>query len=202
MMSLVRRALVYEVGMYRSLFRWAVRRPSVPDSGAARFGYSKLVAPVIWIFIFVSAVEVVAVDLLLPWEGLSLAFLIVGIWGLVWMFGLLASLKVHPHLISDAGLRIRYSTNVNILIPWEDVADLHNHRRDLERSKTVQIESTDSGAVMNVGVMKHTNIDLIFGEPRSVDLPKGPSEPVVRIRFYADDPQAFVRRVRERQATI
>lgn len=142
MISLVRRALAYEIGMYRSLGRWVMRRPSVPDSGATRFGYSVLVAPVIWIFIFVSAVEVVAVDLLLPWEGLRIAFLILGIWGLVWMLGLLASVKVHPHLVSDAGLRVRYSTNVNILIPWEDIAGFQNRRRDLEKSKTVQIEST------------------------------------------------------------
>ena len=65
---------------------------------------------VIWLFIFVSAVEVVAVELLLPWESLRLPFLVIGIWGLVWMLGLLASITVHWHLVSDVGLRVRYST--------------------------------------------------------------------------------------------
>lgn len=201
MISLVRRALAYEIGMYRSLGRWVIRRPSVPDSGATRFGYSVLVAPVIWIFIFVSAVEVVAVDLLLPWESLRIAFLIVGIWGLVWMLGLLASVKVHPHLISDAGLRVRYSTNVNILIPWEDIGDLQNRRRDLEKSKTVQIASTPSGTFMSVGVLKQTNIDIVLREPRSIPLSKGASEPITEIRLYADDPKALLKRARELQAS-
>ena len=201
MISLVRRALAYEIGMYRSLGRWVIRRPSVPDSGATRFGYSVLVAPVIWIFIFVSAVEVVAVDLLLPWESLRIAFLIVGIWGLVWMLGLLASVKVHPHLISDAGLRVRYSTNANILIPWEDIGDLQNRRRDLEKSKTVQIASTPSGTFMSVGVLKQTNIDIVLREPRSILLSKGASEPITEIRLYADDPKALLKRARELQAS-
>lgn len=201
MISLVRRALAYEIGMYRSLGRWVIRRPSVPDSGATRFGYSVLVAPVIWIFIFVSAVEVVAVDLLLPWESLRIAFLIVGIWGLVWMLGLLASVKVHPHLISDAGLRVRYSTNANILIPWEDIGDLQNRRRDLEKSKTVQIASTPSGTFMSVGVLKQTKIDIVLREPRSILLSKGASEPITEIRLYADDPKALLKRARELQAS-
>jgi len=200
-MRLVRRAVLYELGMYRSLFRWAVRRPSVPDRGATRFGYSVLVSPVIWIFIFVSAVEVVAVELMLPWESLRLTFLVVGIWGLVWMFGLLAGLKVHAHLVSDAGLRIRYSTNVNILIPWEDIVEIQNRRRDLDRSKAVQVVQTESGAVMSVGVLKQTNVEIVLSEPRSVTLPKGPSEPVTAIRFYADDPRALIRKARELQGS-
>jgi hypothetical protein len=56
----------------------------------------------------VVAIELVAVHPLLPWEIIRLVADILGLWGLVWMLGLLASLSVHPHLVADAGLRVRH----------------------------------------------------------------------------------------------
>ncbi|MDQ3155364.1 MAG: hypothetical protein M3Q98_01360 [Actinomycetota bacterium] len=117
------------------------------------------------------------------------------------MLGLLASVKVHPHLVSDAGLRLRHSSNISILIRWEDIAGIQTRRHDLDRSKTVQIETTESGAVMSLSVLKQTNVDLALREPRPVPLPNGASEPVTDIRFYADDPKALIRKAHELQAS-
>ncbi len=51
-------------------------------------------------------------------------FLALGAYGLFWMFGLLASLLIHPHVLSDAGLRIRYGITVDMAIPWEAIGEI------------------------------------------------------------------------------
>jgi hypothetical protein len=60
------------------------------------FSYAREVAPIMGAFIFVSLVELPIVHLLLPWPTLRLAALALSVWGLLWMIGLLASMKVFP----------------------------------------------------------------------------------------------------------
>ena len=91
-------AVRFEVALYVALTRWLLRRADVP-AGATPWGYARLVGPVLWLWIFGSATEVVVVHVITPWAGVRLALLVVGIWGLVWMLGLLASYRVYPHLV-------------------------------------------------------------------------------------------------------
>ena len=67
----LREALLYELSLYRSLVRWLARRPDVPR-GATPIGYSRLMAPMLWLWIFGSTVEVIVVEVVLrhldqPW---------------------------------------------------------------------------------------------------------------------------------------
>lgn len=195
--GLVRRAVAFELGLYRSLYRWALRRGVPPDGGAEGFGYAGAVTPILWVFIILSAVEIPVFHVLLPWQTVRIILLVLGFWGLTWMVGLLASLRVHPHVLSDSGLRIRYGTSIDIAVPWEDVAEIRVRRRDLPSSRSVQIEQAPSGAVLQIGVSSQTNVDAALREPRAVPLPKGSSEPITELRFYADDPGALVGRARQ-----
>jgi hypothetical protein len=59
-------------------------------------------------FIGVSAVEFVVVDLLVRrWPTVRISLLALGIWGLVWMFGLLFGFLTRPHAVGPAGIRVR-----------------------------------------------------------------------------------------------
>jgi hypothetical protein len=51
---LLRQALSYELGLWRSLYRWMFRRPL----GAGTFGYASPVTPLLAAFIGVSAIEI------------------------------------------------------------------------------------------------------------------------------------------------
>ena len=110
--QLLGEAILFELALYRSLTRWVARRPDV-SCGAKPIGYSRLVAPMLWLWIFGSMVEVVAVELVLrhldqPWAAaVRVPMLLLGIWGVVWMLGVLASYRVRPHLLTDTELRIR-----------------------------------------------------------------------------------------------
>ena len=99
--SLARGAVMFELRLYRSLFRWVTRRPVAPSPDIEAVGYSQTVTPIMLLWIFASAVEMVVVHLLIPWQTVRIILLIISAWGLIWMIGFLASLKVHPHLLSD-----------------------------------------------------------------------------------------------------
>jgi hypothetical protein len=48
---LLRKAVAFEVLMWRSLYRWVFRRPLTREPGAATFGYATATAPIMWTFI-------------------------------------------------------------------------------------------------------------------------------------------------------
>lgn len=118
----VREALATEGALYRQLGRWITRRPDVPD-GATAVPYARLSVPVIWLFIFGSAVELVAFDLILSrWlTFLRIPFLVLGAWGLVWMLGLLASYRMRPHLVTDTALHVRNMARTEVVVPLEAI---------------------------------------------------------------------------------
>ena len=108
---MILRLIRLELNIWRSLLFWssatarreAGARPRVARSPQAgthterpRFPYARELAPLIGVFIFVSTIELVAVHLLLPWETVRLVLDIVSLWGLLWMVGLLASMKRLP----------------------------------------------------------------------------------------------------------
>ncbi|MEU5722875.1 hypothetical protein [Micromonospora sp. NPDC047738] len=200
----MRRVLAYEVGMWLSLARWLLRRPPALEAGAAAFSYVGVVQPILVAFIVLSAIEIPIFDLILrhtvPWPSVRHTALVLGIWGLLWMFGLFASLRIHPHVVGPAGLRLRNGISVDFVVPWSAVARVEHRYRSLPSSRAVQLEQSDAGTILNIGVGSQTSVDVVLREPLSVRLPKGPSGPVHEIRLYADDPAALVARAREHLA--
>ena len=71
LLDLAREAVLLELALYRSLVRWVARRPDVP-AGATPIGYAQLVGPMLWLWIFGSATETVAVELVLRHVDLTL----------------------------------------------------------------------------------------------------------------------------------
>ncbi|HEX6364782.1 MAG TPA: hypothetical protein VF000_01425, partial [Agromyces sp.] len=87
----LKRALRLELSIYASIGRFVARRPAIPR-GARGFSYHKPVLTVLIIFIVLSAVEIPIVDLIVHrWPAVRIPFLILGIWGVTWMFGLLCA---------------------------------------------------------------------------------------------------------------
>jgi hypothetical protein len=194
--SLARGAVMFELRLYRSLFRWVTRRPVTPSTDVEAVGYSQAVTPIMLLWIFASAVEMVVVHLLIPWQTVRIILLIISAWGLIWMVGFLASLKVYPHLLSDATLRVRHGATVDIAIPLDAIASIVAQRRDLPSSiRTLQFRETKSGIDLQVGVSGEVNVHAVLRHPMTVPTPKGDKE-ISELSFWVDDPRAFVARVR------
>ena len=192
--ALVRRVVTFELGLYRSLFGWVTRRPDVP-SDAVAFGYIGAVAALLWAFIFGSATELVVLHLLLPWETVRIVVDVLGIWGLAWMLGMMASFRVHPHLVSNSGLRIRHGATTDMAVRWDDIATIRVRERSRDKSQAVQLDKAEGSAVLNVVIASRTNVDVTLRRPLVVPLRTG-EESVTEFRFYVDDARELVRRVR------
>jgi hypothetical protein len=193
-MNLFRRVLRFELRLRHSLYRWIFRRPERLPAGSQMFGYTGVITPLFLTFITVSAIEIPAAHYLLPWRPVRILLLIAGTQGLLWMIGLLASLKVRPHVLHDDGLRIRYGSSIDVTIPWDEVAKVRTRMRAQESSKTI---SHDEDA-LHIAVGSQTNIDILLHEPKRVELPKGLSEPFTELRFYADSAAELAEQARGR----
>lgn len=189
-----------ELGIWRSLFFMVVRRVPGRGPGVQAFPYAKEATPLMAAFIFVSVVELPVVALLLPWAMVRLVVLLLSLWTMLWMVGLLATIRVHPHLLDDEGLRLRQGAATDIRIPWEAIATVTTRRGRVQTRERLQIEHSDDGRILNVPAMKQTRVEIALHQPTSVKLPNGVEE-VTRVRLYADKPNAFIAAVRERLAS-
>jgi len=199
--SLARRAVLLELRLYRSLFRWVTRRPVAPRPDMQAIGYSQTVTPVMSLWIFASAAEMVVVHLIVPWPTVRIILLIISAWGLIWMIGFLVSLKVYPHLLDSSTLRIRHGATVDISIPWDSIASVVAQRRDLPSSiRTLQTRETPRGSDLQVGVSGEVNVHARLTHPMTVPTSRG-AERITELSFWVDDPHAFVARAREHLTT-
>ena len=190
-------AVRFEVALYVALTRWLLRRPDVP-AGATPWGYARLVTPVLWLWIFGSATEVVVVHVITPWTGVRLTLLVIGIWGLVWMLGLLASYRVYPHLADATGLRVRLGKHADVLVPWTAITSAAAVDRDLPSTlRTFQPRETAAGVDLQVGVSGRCNVTIRLSEPVTVEV-KGEPLDVTAVTVHADEPRALVAAVRSR----
>lgn len=195
--GLVRDALLYELALYRSLARWLARRPDVPRD-ATPIGYSRLVAPMLWLWIFGSSVEVVVVEVVLrhvdqPWAAAVRGpVLVLGIWGVVWMLGMLASYRVRPHLLTDTELLARSGARTWLALPLEAV----QATRTVEHEVPGVVRSLHvDGELALVGVGSRTNLEVILSRPTTVTTSKGEAT-VSRVGIWVDEPRETAARLR------
>lgn len=197
-LAIARKVVRYEWRMWRSLFRWILRRPRGSEGDRA-FGYVSIVAPALWGFIVVSAIEIPIVDLILPWENIARIAIFLGVYGLVWMIGIAAGLIMHPHLVGEDGIRVRNGFSIDITIPWEAVETVRRRLRSLPNGRAVQFEQVGDGLALHIAMSGQTNVEVVLRSPTSFSLPKGVTAPVTEVRFHADDPSAFVTTAKERE---
>lgn len=194
--QLARRAWLMEVHGYQNTYRFLVRRPRVPP-GATGFSYAQPVLPVLIVFIAVSAVEVVVVDLVVHrwWPSARLPLLVLGIWGVTFMVGLLFGMLVRQHAVGPQGLRIRSGSEVDLPLSWDDVSAITRRTRRInDRQPKVTVDEAGE-ATLHLRISDETNLDLRLERPTTLRLPHG-METVSTISLYADDPKGFLAEVR------
>ncbi|CAA9348107.1 MAG: hypothetical protein AVDCRST_MAG72-1253 [uncultured Nocardioidaceae bacterium] len=195
--GLSRDALLYELSLYRSIVRWLVRRPDVPR-GAEPIGYSRLVAPMLWVWILGGAVEVIVIEVVLrhldqSWaHALRAPLLVLGIWGVVWMLGLLASYRMRPHLVTDAELHVRNGARTWLVLPLGSV----EATRPVEHELPGVIRSLhfDEGLAL-VGISSRTNLEMILTGLTIVSTSKG-DVTVSRVGIWVDEPREVAAQIR------
>jgi hypothetical protein len=184
-----------EIRGYQSIFRFVFRRPKVP-AGAVGFSYHQPVLAILIVFVSVSAVELVVVDLIVHrWAAVRIPLLILGIWGLVYMVGMLFGMLTRPHAVGPDGIRVRSGSEVDIPLSWDDVYSL-THRAHTIQEKQPKLTVDETGeATLHLRMQAETNLEVTLERPVPIRLPQG-TETLSHIHFYADDPKAFMNEVR------
>jgi hypothetical protein len=195
MLRLAKDAVVFELNIYTSLLRWVLRRPSIPK-GHRPMGYAQLVTPMMALWIFGSALELPLVHVLVPWHGMRIALLVIGVWGLLWMLGLLAGLRSYPHLLGPDALRIRNGAVHDIAIPWDTVSEVTTQDRSLPSSVwALQPQESEKGTHLNVAVSGRVNVHLAFRDPLAIRTRKG-AMVVTGVSLWADAPREVAATIR------
>lgn len=189
--GMLKRALVMELRVYESLWRFVARRPAIAP-GAVGIGYHRPVLTVLWIFIVLSAVEIPIIDLIVHrWPPVRIAMLVLGIWGVTWMLGLLCAMLTRPHTVGPEGIRVRQGLGLDVPLSWHDIASVAIAKR-VDEPKSPRV----AGGVLAVRQQDETNIELVLERPTAVRLPgrapRGGAHEIEVVRFWADEPRALL----------
>ena len=191
-----RRAVQMEIAVWRSIYRFVLRRPRIPP-GASGFTYHRAALPLLVGFLVGSAIELVAVDLLVQrWPLVRIPLLVVGIWGLLWMLGLLFGYLTRPHAVGPEGIRVREGAEIDIAIPWEAVQSVARVEQVSEANRPAKVAHTEGGRVLSLWMQRATNLEVVLTYPVRVRLPQG-TETVDVLRFHADEAKDFMSAVRQ-----
>jgi hypothetical protein len=197
--SLLKRALLVELAIYANIGRFITRRPAIAR-GATGFGYHKPVFTVLMIFIVLSAVEIPIIDLIVHrWPAVRIPLLILGIWGVTWMFGLLCAYLMRPHTVGPDGIRVRQGLETDLALSWDDIASVARVKH-VDEPKSPRFEETDDARVLVYRMQDETDIEIELERPIVVRLPglapKGGEQLITGLRIWVDDPRAFMDEVR------
>jgi hypothetical protein len=196
----LKRALLLELNIYANIGRLLARRPAIPR-GAAGFSYHKPVLTVLIIFIVLSAVEIPIVDLIVHrWPVVRISFLILGIWGVTWMFGFLCAYLMKPHTVGPDGIRVRQGLEVDLAFSWDDIASVARNKR-VDEPKSPRFDETDDSRTLVFRMQDETIIEIELERPTTVRLPgggaKGGEQTITGVRIWVDDSTAFMDEVRK-----
>ncbi|SIN79472.1 hypothetical protein [Agromyces cerinus] len=196
----LKRALLMELSIYASIGRFVARRPAI-GPGARGFGFHRPVMTILMIFIVLSAVEIPIFDLIVHrWPAVRITLLVLGIWGLTWMFGLLCSYLMRPHTVGPDGIRVRAGLETDIALSWDDIASVARGLR-VDESKSPKIVETDASRTLMLRVNNETDLEIELERPTIVRLPghgaAGGEQAVTAVRIWVDDPVAFMDEVRK-----
>lgn len=196
----IRRAMSLEKHLYASIGRAIMRRPAVP-SGAKGFRYDSPTLLILVVFIFVSTIEVFAIDLIVHrWQPVRVAFLVLGVWGVIWMVGLLCAHIMRPHTVGPSGLRIRDGLDLDVEIRWDDIHAVAIRKHAYE-SKPPRLMGGEGSRTLVVAVSNESNLEITLDKATMVRLPGGPpnggEQHVTAVQLWADDPRAYLAEVKK-----
>lgn len=199
--ALPRRLLRAEWNIWRSLVLWVTRRRPGATATTVAFPYNRDVTPLLFAFLFASLLELPVFHFLIPWESVRLGFLVLGVWGVLWMVGYIAAMRVFPHLLDQRGLRIRHGASIDLLVPWEAISDVRTERDNVPRNDPLQFTIGPGGTAAKVAILKQTRVTIKLREPLALPYRDDPRE-VIAVKLAADDPAGLARAAREKLATL
>jgi hypothetical protein len=166
--------------------------------GEVGIGYARGRLVVELVFAAGALIELVAVDLLVPWERLGsfgwlrLLLLVASLYGVLWIVLLMAAERTRPHLVTDVALVLRWGHLPIVTVPWDLVATATLRRR---------YSADDDRLTLDVP-LQGTNLHIELREPIDARVPfKRARRQVTGISLAVDDPDAALRAIQPHLTT-
>lgn len=166
---------------------WARGRRDAPP-GTVPFAYGRSATTFLWVITAMTAVETAIVEVAVPWAWLRIALAVVCAGGLPFMAGMVATYRVHPHLVGERAVVLRYGTAWEVAVPMSVIAAVG---RTLG---TAPPRPGVSGQVLDLSVGT-ADVVLTLAVPQDIPVGGDDVTAITSIRLSADDPAGFVRAV-------
>lgn len=185
------RAAKRELGIIVSPIRLIVKRLKGSTPGTYHFDYTKgsLAMPIA--MLIVTAIEIAVVHFLVPWAWLKILLLVLGVYAAVFVIGIFADRKVHPHELSSEGLKLNWGQTEVLTTGLANVEDVR------KQSVHKYTYTTVDGSTLVLTALSSTNVAVFFRAPVSAHPPlprklRSPDYRAQQALVYVADPDAFV----------
>ncbi|HEX2728762.1 MAG TPA: hypothetical protein VHM16_03345 [Rubrobacteraceae bacterium] len=189
------RIAVMEPRLFTCLARWVLRRVRPAED---EFAYHKR-SPLGYIVLMVlmtAPVEVLIVEILLPWAWLRWTLLLLSVYASFWLLGFHASLATLPHRLENGGVRLRYGLFAGIFIPYAEISGVECAARKAPKPGD-GLQTAPNGGTAYLAINGKTNFTLRLREPRRVRGFFKDTKPATIIHLSADDPERFLHTLRQ-----
>lgn len=175
--------VLHEVQLIHSLLLWVRRRQHGVPPGAVAVPYGRDSRAVGFAFLTVSLVELLAVELLIPWPTVRAVLLLLGVYGVVVMLGFVAGPIIRPHVLTEDSLRLRLGTWADVTLPLDCITKVSRRRGNADGL----VAFTGTTLVLAVGNQTQLQLDLDESRPFRLGRRSGTA---TSIRLSVDDPAA------------
>jgi hypothetical protein len=183
-----------ELRLFEAICQLGTGRRDVRASEAG-IGYARGRLPVELVFGALAVLELVAVDLLVPWDRLGsfawlrIVVLVASLYGAVWIALWMVAERTRPHLATDDALVLRWGHLPIATVPWSQIREVALRRR----------YSADETRLTHDVPLQGTNLDLELIEPFDARIPfKRRHRQVTGISLGVDDPETAASLIRSR----
>ena len=194
------RLVLKEPRIFACLLRWTFRRIKYADN---EFCYHKrsVLRAIIPLLVVSAPMELVIVHVLAlafsPWEWLKWALLILGVYATLWIFGLYASLVDLPHRLERTGLRLRHGVLAEGFVPYTEIEEVVREERRAPTSGDGLSYAPEQEALY-LATDGKTDLALRLKTQHSMMGFIKESAPAGRFHLTVNDPDQFVRQIRQR----
>ena len=120
--------ILHEARLVHSLLLWVRGRQHGVSPGAVAIPYGRDSRAVGIALLVVSFVELVVVELVIPWPTVRLVLLLIGVYGALIVLGFIAGPIVRPHVLTEDSLRLRASTWADVTLSLDTIARASQRR--------------------------------------------------------------------------
>jgi hypothetical protein len=149
-------------------------------SESLRFGYSRSLAPTMWVFVALAAIELFVVHFLVSIWSVTAALIlsVLTLAAMAWLVALVLSFKRRPVIVERGVLLFRTGTLMSMRVDPADVAAV---RRDFSS------EALKRRGVLDFAMLSYPNILVELRRP----VQRGRKRPVDGLAHCLDDPDGF-----------